>query len=132
MKNLKTLLITLETDLFKHTVRASYQTLDKLLADDFIEIASSGITFGKQEALDRLPSETAPKIYAINFEIRQISSTCAQLLYQSVLIRGSNDPIYSKRCSIWTLNELSPNNKQWQMSFHQGTLCEAFKIKDNV
>jgi hypothetical protein len=112
-------IIQLEQRLFQPDVRASYVELDKLIADEFIEIAASGAQFGKKEALSRLPSEFAPKINAHDFELRLLAPNCVQLLYKATMIKqGETKVISSLRCSIW-----SEINGQWQMVYHQGTLC---------
>ncbi|PNQ54489.1 nuclear transport factor 2 family protein [Vibrio sagamiensis] len=123
MENLKLKLINLEKHLFKAETRASYGELDKLISDDFTEIAGVGVRFGKTEVLSRQPSEPAPAIEASNFELRPLSPNCAQLLYQAMMLKsGETTPIFSLRSSIWSLN-----NGRWQMSYHQGTLCEPFE-----
>lgn len=123
MENLKAKLIELEEHLFKAETRASYGELDELIADEFTEIDSSGIRFGKKEALERLPSELPPKISATEYELRHLAPNCAQLLYKVVMVKGGEaTAIYSLRCSIWLLI-----NGRWQMIFHQGTFCKAFE-----
>jgi len=111
VENLKAKLIELEEHLFKAETRASYCELDELIAD------------GKKEALERLPSESPPKISASEYELRHLAPNCAQLLYKAVMVKGGETTaIYSLRCSIWSLI-----NGRWQMIFHQGTLCKAFE-----
>lgn len=119
MEALKAQLIALEEYLFDPKVRASYVELDKLLADDFIEITASGTQFGKQAALARLPTEQAPIIQAQDYQFRRLAPDCAQLLYRATMVKaGETKPIFSLRCSIW-----QANHQQWQMVYHQGTLC---------
>ncbi|GGW73651.1 nuclear transport factor 2 family protein [Alishewanella tabrizica] len=123
MENLKATLIELEEHLFKAEIRASHGELDELIADEFIEIAGSGVRFGKKEVLERLPSELPPKISAFEYELRCLAPNCAQLLYKAVMVKGGDTTaIYSLRCSIWSLI-----NGRWQMIFHQGTLCKPFE-----
>jgi len=123
VENLKTKLIELEEHLFKAATRASYGELDGLIADDFTEIAGSGVRFGKKEALERLPAELPPQITASDYELRHLAPNCAQLLYKAVMVKsGETTASYSLRCSIWSLN-----HGRWQMVFHQGTLCKAFE-----
>lgn len=125
MENLKAKLIALEEHLFKAEIRASYGELDELIADDFTEISSSGVRFGKNEALERLPSELPPKISACEYELRYLAPNYAQLLYKAVMVKGGETTaIYSLRCSIWSLR-----NGKWQMIFHQGTLCKTFELQ---
>lgn len=117
MDALTSKIIQLEQRLFKPDVRASYVELDRLIADDFIEIAASGARFGKKEALSRLPCEFAPKISAHDFELRLLAPNCVQLLYKATMIKqGETEAVSSLRCSIW-----SEIKGRWQMIYHQGT-----------
>ncbi|MBM7074006.1 DUF4440 domain-containing protein [Shewanella sp. 202IG2-18] len=125
MTELESEIIKLEESLFSDEVRASKIKLEQLIADEFIEVASSGIRFGKKEVLERLPTEAAPEIQATDYEVRQLADDSVMLLYQSVLKKHDvTKPIYSHRCSIWT-----KANNQWQMVYHQGTKCEPFEQK---
>ena len=57
MTELESEIIKLEESLFSDEVRASKLRLEQLIADEFIEVASSGIRFGKKEVLERLPTQ---------------------------------------------------------------------------
>lgn len=123
MENLKKILIGLEERLFQPDVRSSSGELTQLISDDFIEIAASGLRFGKANVLERLPSEIAPEITASNYELRMFSLDCAQLLYRAKMSKIDHpSPIYSHRCSIWRRSV----SGQWQMIYHQGTTCAPF------
>ncbi|WP_259579896.1 nuclear transport factor 2 family protein [Shewanella baltica] len=91
MENLKAKLI----DLFKAETRASYCELDELIADEFTEIGGSGVRFGKKEALERLPSESPPKISASEYELRHLAPNCAQLLYKAVMVKVVRQPLFT-------------------------------------
>ena len=128
MNNLKITIVKLETSLFSANTRTSFDRLNKLIADDFIEVGASGIRFDKQHVLERLPTETPPEIEAGDFELRVLAENCVQLLYRSVMKKSDGlFPIYSHRCSIWQCNK-----GQWQMTFHQGTKCDAFELTKKV
>ena len=119
MTDLKLTLIALEERLFKVETRASFDELNKLIADEFVEIASSGVRFGKKEVLKRLPAEQPPTITASDYELRLLAPNCAQLLYNACMIKsGETTPLFSLRNSIWIMNQGT-----WKMIFHQGTLC---------
>ncbi len=114
-------LVALEQQLFQPETRACRQTLDLLIADDFVEINAAGLLYGKQNVLQRLPDEQAPKIQAGNYQLRLLGPDHAQLLYQAIVTRAGAEPVYSQRCSIWRRQQ-----QQWQMIYHQGTNCAAF------
>lgn len=123
MDDLKKILIELEERLFQPDVRRSSSELTQLISDDFIEIGASGLRFGKANVLRRLPNEVAPEIIASHYELRILGSSCAQLLYKAKMSKAEQpSPTYSHRCSIWQRN----SNDQWQMIYHQGTMCTPF------
>lgn len=123
MEDLKKVLIELEEYLFRPEVRGSSTELAQLISDDFIEIGASGLRFGKTNVLGRLPNEVAPEIISSNYELRMLGSDCAQLLYKAKMSKiDQASPIYSHRCSIWRQN----SSTQWQMIYHQGTICAPF------
>ncbi len=122
MEKIKEQIITLELELLKPEVRVSKLKLDQLLADDFLEFASIGFSFGKQQALERLPREDAPQFHCQDFDIKHLSDKLVLLTYRSIMKRQYQaENRYSLRSSIWKHNETG-----WQMTFHQGTKCEAF------
>lgn len=114
------LIIELEQKLFEDEVRLSADLLSQYLADDFVEIASTGVSFGKAHALSRLPTENPPEIKAWDFNVRWLAEDVALLTYQSELKREQPvQYIKSRRSSIW-----QKNSSGWQMAFHQGTRVE--------
>ncbi|MCS6161806.1 nuclear transport factor 2 family protein [Shewanella baltica] len=123
MEDLKKVLIELEEYLFLPEVRGSSIELAQLISDDFIEIGASGLRFGKANVLRRLPNEVAPEIIASNYELRMLGSDTAQLLYKAKMSKAEQpSPVYSHMCSIWRQN----SRTQWQMIYHQGTICAPF------
>jgi len=115
-------LIELELRLLDESVRASKTELERLIADDFLEIAATGVSFGKREAIERIPSEIAPEFTSTNFNVRQLAESVVQITYKATIKKANEDKIrYSQRSSIWKLNETG-----WQMIFHQGTPCSKF------
>ena len=56
-KPIETLIQQLEEQLLQPGDRHSVQTLDALLADEFLEFGSSGRTYDKQQILESLPNE---------------------------------------------------------------------------
>ena len=119
---LESQLIVLEKRLLEPQVRASREELDDLLADDFLEFGASGVRFGKAQALDRLPTETAPSFFTQDFELRGLGQDVAQLVYRAIIERPGQPRLYSLRSSIWRRQA-----EQWAMVFHQGTACEPFE-----
>jgi hypothetical protein len=119
-------LIELELKCLNPEVRSSRDELDILLAEDFLEIPSTGIAYGKVKALNCIPHEIPPIFTHQEFKLRILCDGVAQLIYKATIRRKNEESaVYSMRNSIWKLN-----GKVWQMIFHQGTPCEPFEVID--
>jgi hypothetical protein len=111
------LLEKLELTLLNPASRSDVSLLDRLVADDFIEVASSGRTFGKDEVLSRIPSETGVSFHAENLAVCLLSPSVGLVTY-SATRSADGSAAQSKRCSIWRLEQ-----DQWRMVYHQGTVA---------
>ncbi|MGD6880038.1 DUF4440 domain-containing protein [Bacillus infantis] len=110
--NLKKLIKELEE---RHTgleVRTNREELDKLLADDFFEIGSSGYMFDKKECLESGVVLTEMSLH--NHEINPLSSDVVLSTYFVVDKTRNRNTL---RSSIWKLID-----GRWQLYFHQGTI----------
>jgi hypothetical protein len=104
----------LEERLLQTEVRKSPEELDQLLADDFVEIGSSGRLFNKQQIIEGLINETPVHRTLLDFKIKLLAPDVALVTYR---VHNHEEQRYSLRSSIWKRNE-----DRWQMVFHQGTL----------
>ena len=99
--------------------------LESLIADDFIEYGSSGLTYSKQDILERLQQEhnPHPTIATItDFEIIELSDTLIQSRYKTDKTIDSHTTT-SLRSSLWRkeiANDADTGNT-WRIFFHQGT-----------
>jgi hypothetical protein len=109
----------MEERLLLPDVRKSAKELDELLADDFIEIGSSGI-YNKRQIIESLKDEPPTKRSLSNFKTFTLAPDVVLVTYRIAQL-GSSDkpPIYSLRSSIWKLLD-----GRWQMVFHQGTRAQ--------
>lgn len=99
----------------RHTgleVRKSHEELDKILADDFFEIGSSGYMFDKKECLESGVVLTEMSLH--NHEIYPLSSEVVLSTYFVVDKTRNRNTL---RSSIWKLID-----GRWQLYFHQGTI----------
>ncbi len=112
-------ILELEKQLAAPMRRMDAETLDQLLADNFVEFGASGRRFTKQEIIALLAAEESFTQYdLLEFEVRRLSDETVLALYR-IPARTSADGTLlpgSRRSSIWTLTE-----GRWQLSFHQGT-----------
>ena len=102
--------------------RASPELINRLLADDFQEIGSSGDIFGKRETLDGLAEDG--HIYertTSQWSVRALTDDVALVTYK-VVTRDATDgsASASRRSSTWTYRD-----GRWQMVFHQGTRLDG-------
>lgn len=104
----------LELCLLQPNVRKSTR-VEELLAEEFIEIGSSGNAHTRQEIISALQAEPTTQWTATQFKIRLLAPTIALVTFRAH--RHSEPPVHSLRSSIWR-----ETNGQWQMYFHQGTL----------
>lgn len=77
--------------------------LKQLLADDLVEIGSSGRRYGKADIVAAFPAGRAHSVSASNFAIKQLSPNTVLLLYRTR--RDSDPPVHSLRSSIWQRSE---------------------------
>ncbi len=116
MENIKDTIHKLELKLLDPKVRVSVDALDELLADEFIEYGSSGLVYGKQTILERLPSGPVSAYTLYDFEIGVLSDFVIQAKYKTDRTNPDGSKLKSLRSSIW-----KNINGKWQMVFHQGT-----------
>jgi hypothetical protein len=110
--NLKEHLKELEESHTRLEVRKSREELDKILADDFFEIGSSGYMFDKKECLETGVVLTQMSLH--NYEIYPIASDVVLSTYFIVDKTRNRNTL---RSSIWKLVD-----GRWQLYFHQGTI----------
>ena len=109
----------LEERLLDSSVRASSDQLNQLLADDFLEIGSSGFQYEKAEIVEALTSEsgTPPEFAMSQFRARPLSPQLVLVTYRIAKRTGSSEQVqYSLRSSLW-----AQRSGRWQLVFHQGT-----------
>ncbi len=117
MNDVNNTIYELELSLLKPETRSSFDLLNGLIADDFIEFGSSGSVYNKKEILDRLPTSADKVEYTISdFNVRILSDSMVQTTFKTDRIINGTEKLTSLRSSIWR-----KTNDNWQMFFHQGT-----------
>lgn len=116
---LKEVIYELETDLLKPEVRTSYDKLNELIADDFIEYGSKGLIYDKRNILERLPKGNPPSYNLYDFEFIPLSEFIIQTRFKTDIVDTDQIKTTSLRTSLWR-----KTNDKWQMFFHQGTLIK--------
>ncbi|UOK59118.1 DUF4440 domain-containing protein [Bacillus sp. CMF21] len=95
-------------------VRKSREKLNKILADDFFEIGSSGYMFDKKECLESGVMLTEMTLH--NYEIYPLAS---DVVLSTYFINDKTRKRNTLRSSIWKLID-----GRWQLFFHQGTITD--------
>ncbi|HEY7986937.1 MAG TPA: DUF4440 domain-containing protein [Methylophilaceae bacterium] len=104
-------LINLENSLLHESVRKSNQ-LEELLADDYVEIGSSGRSYTKDQVMALLWDEPRRNIQASDFKAHEFAPGNVLISYRTI-----QDDVHSLRTSLWQLR-----GDRWQLAFHQGTI----------
>jgi len=104
----------LEEELLDPDVRKSPERVGRLLADDFMEIGSSGTVYDKRgiiEALRREAEGSVLRATLSDFAARWVARDVALVTYRTRRAEQSR-----LRSSIWKQTQ-----GRWLMVFHQGT-----------
>lgn len=112
-------LLELETRLLNSPARADAAWLAEVLADDFVEVGSSGRTYDKAGVIAALTAPQAtldPSAHIDSVTVRLLAPCVALVTYQAT----GNERPRSLRSSVWRLE-----GDRWRLAFHQGTTAAA-------
>ena len=107
----------LEARLLGPEVRRSRQTLDELLADEFVEFASDGAAYDKARVIDALQAEPLHQRSITEFRLVALAEHVVHCTYRITKRGDTSQPTVSLRSSIW-----KERDGRWQLIFHQGTI----------
>jgi len=107
----------LEEQLLQPDVRRSKSALESLLADDFTEFASDGVSYTKPQVIDALQREVTYQRSLSAFHLTVLAENVVLATYHASR-RGetTTETVESLRSSVW-----ARRNGRWQLVFHQGT-----------
>lgn len=106
----------LEEALWRSEIRLSPEKMDALLADDFMEIGSSGRIYDRQVTLAIPVKETGSRLPLADFTAKELAPSLALVNYTSIQRRPDGSEKRALRTSIW--KKMGPS---WVLCFHQGT-----------
>jgi hypothetical protein len=115
MESVEAIVMQLERELLDPAVRSNGHRLAFLLADDFLEVGASGLSFGKPEVLARLPGESGIAFQASSMQAHLLAPGVVLVTYAAQRTHGGRTT-HSLRSSVWV-----KNTSGWQMRYHQGT-----------
>lgn len=122
-KSLRQLLCDLEQRLLQPEVRRSRDELTALLAEDFVEFASSGRVFNRQSIIEALSVEPPFQASITDFKAVSLAQNTVLVSYRVAVSEDEQHPAkHSLRSSIW-----KHIDNRWQMIFHQGTPTSAIE-----
>jgi hypothetical protein len=106
-----------EEALLDPAVRKNRTSVEKLLAEDFLEFGSSGRVWTREQVFDLLAGETYTSLQMEDFDCALIGEDVALVTYRAVRIDPeSRREASTLRSSIWT-----QKSGTWRLRFHQGT-----------
>ncbi len=110
------LIKALEIELLQPGIRKSEIRLNELIADNFLEIGTSGKQYNKKDTIDALSEEDEIKFSITNFNTVEIAPYTVLATYEVEKENlGSNKILFSTRTSIW-----KNFDGNWKIIFHQG------------
>jgi hypothetical protein len=111
----------LEESHLRSDVRSSAESMLALLADDFIELGSSGRIFDRAAVIDSLSGQPAFESRIDDFVVRALSPEVALTTYRlSVWSTSEGQARVTLRSSVWV-----HRSGRWLLVFHQGTLAHG-------
>ena len=114
---LKNYLKSLEQKLLLRETRKNPHELEKIIADKFFEIGSSGKIWNKKTVIEALNNEPQTDISMTDFRFTLLSENVALINYTSHHKQNNDNPSFkSLRTSVW-----KKFNGNWKIIFHQGT-----------
>ena len=116
MPSLSEQLLELEQKRLEPALRRTPEKLGPLLADNFVEFASSGRAYDKKQVLYQLRKQLPGHLTIEEFRAIEITPLVALVRYRARAESADRMPKYSLRSSIWMQRDGA-----WQMLFHQGT-----------
>lgn len=120
--------IFIEQEMALHQVwfNTDKSVVERLLHSEFTEVAESGRSHNFKDMMAFMDSDKhlEDHVHSQDYEVVQLESNTVLLLYRSALLKPTGIYVsFAKRSSIWIKSD-----EKWKMKYHQGTLCEAFKI----
>ena len=114
---LKAQLRELEESHLRPEVRSSPEALCSLLAEDFVEIGSSGRVWDREKVIAALSGETAFTAAIEQLAVKPLAPGVALTTYLLVITPdGATHARSTLRSSIWVQRD-----GRWLLLFHQGT-----------
>ena len=108
----------LELKLLDPKVRASKAAVGSLLAQGFVEFASSGEIYDRQQVMEALEMETPAERTLTDFRVLSLGPAAVLITYRcDGAMANGGAAVTSIRSSVWRLED-----GEWRMAFHQGTL----------
>ncbi len=107
----------LEERLLQPAVRKSAKEMTELLAEDFIEVRSSGCIYHRKQIIEDLQHELPVQRSLTHFNTSVLAPGVVLATYHATRYDSTEAPAESsQRSSIWKLID-----GRWRMIFHQGT-----------
>lgn len=111
----------LEESLLDPEVRKDPVRVSALMADDFIEFASSGRVYDKAQIIEEMLHEPPIHLSLVDYRVTPLGEGHTLARYVGLRHLGPGEPPRrSLRSSLWRQED-----GRWRLSFHQGTAIPA-------
>ena len=118
--NLREHIKNLEELHLKPAIRNSKEEMDKILAEEFTEIGSSGRKFDKEDCMNRDLSQDDLSMH--QFTMQEVATDIVLTTYY---LMNKTLGRHTLRSSLW-----KRINGRWQLYFHQGTVTTQELISE--
>jgi hypothetical protein len=107
----------LELSVLRKNVRGSRDELERILADDFYEVGTSGRLFDKESIIENLTQESERTLVMQEFIATSLAKGVVLTTYRIIRKITDQEQATSRHCSVW-----KKRDDEWEMLYHQGTL----------
>jgi hypothetical protein len=114
MNTLYNMIFCLELEMINNDSKRNIDKLNAIIADEFIEFASSGNIYTKSNILEILPKTENLQINIYDFRIMELNDGIILATYKTEKV--CENPVIAIRSSIW-----KNFSGYWKIIFHQGT-----------
>ena len=113
---------TLEESHLRYEVRSSPESMQALLAEEFVEFGSSGWVFDRAAVIASTSGQAVFQSRLDDFAVRALAPGVALTTYRLSTWSKSEDQVrVTLRSSVWV-----HRSGQWVLLFHQGTLASSY------
>lgn len=128
VRELEKLLIAQEQALTAAEKRKDWPAIEKMLADDFLEIGGDGNLYTKQNVAEFFPDINLIDYKLSEWQFRRLGPATALVAYRADVkftFRGQGGPAQFRVATLWAQQPTG----QWLVKFHQATPIQPASVQ---